>query len=509
MGIGERSARAGLAGAVVLALVAGAAGAETNAPPVLVAELQAQGPGGPGDEFVELVNAGQGTAAIGGWRVEMLDPDCGAARTVLVPAGVTLAAGQHYLVGADGYDGAVAPDLPDAYPGNALHGGGGGARLVDGGGMARDVVGYGTAAAACVTGHPAPAPPDGGSITRLGDTGDDAADFGVRATPAPQNTGTIDAPASEPAPPPAGAAAAPAGAVAASAASSPPATIAVRPREAIERLHFVPRRPRVGEPAFLVVRARDRLTTVDGMQADFGERGRATGLSACRSVGGLRGPFAPGATVTFRVPYTFAESGAHRVRVDVSVGGCFGTPVIERAELRVAVRPAARRARAAAVLSDEGCASRDIVPTAENVLQVRTATRCLLNHIRRTRGLRTLRPSSRLRVPATRHTQDMLTRGFFQHSGPAGPAFGARLAQLPYPARTRRPWLAGENLGWGSGPLATPVEMVHAWMHSPGHRDNILRRSFRYIGIAIQPGAPVAGVQGAATYTTVFGTHRR
>jgi uncharacterized protein YkwD len=40
---------------------------------------------------------------------------------------------------------------------------------------------------------------------------------------------------------------------------------------------------------------------------------------------------------------------------------------------------------------------------------------------------------------------------------------------------------AGENIAYG---YETPRAVVRAWMHSPGHRANILSRSFNRIGVA-------------------------
>jgi uncharacterized protein YkwD len=66
----------------------------------------------------------------------------------------------------------------------------------------------------------------------------------------------------------------------------------------------------------------------------------------------------------------------------------------------------------------------------------------------------------------------------------------------------------------GTAATARPASVstataVHAtlclWIHSPGHRANILRSTFRDIGIGIANGAPERDVGGAATYTTDFG----
>ena len=54
-------------------------------------------------------------------------------------------------------------------------------------------------------------------------------------------------------------------------------------------------------------------------------------------------------------------------------------------------------------------------------------------------------------------------------------------------------------------PYAHAAEVFAAWMRSPGHRANILRRGFREIGIGIVARAPVAAAVRGATYTTDFG----
>jgi uncharacterized protein YkwD len=70
-----------------------------------------------------------------------------------------------------------------------------------------------------------------------------------------------------------------------------------------------------------------------------------------------------------------------------------------------------------------------------------------------------------------------------------------------------RGWSLGENLAWGTGDVASPARIVDAWMHSPGHRRNILDRRFREIGIGLAPGAPGRG--DGATYVTEFGARAR
>ncbi len=128
----------------------------------------------------------------------------------------------------------------------------------------------------------------------------------------------------------------------------------------------------------------------------------------------------------------------------------------------------------------------------------RGATLCLLNAERTTRGIVALRTSARLTRAAQKHTDNMIARGYFAHGD-----FCARITSTGW-GRHRRSYTVGENLAFGSGDGATPRAIVAAWMHSPGHRHNILERRFRVIGIGVAAGTP-AGAAGA-TYSTDFGS---
>jgi uncharacterized protein YkwD len=66
-------------------------------------------------------------------------------------------------------------------------------------------------------------------------------------------------------------------------------------------------------------------------------------------------------------------------------------------------------------------------------------------------------------------------------------------------------WMLGENLEWGTGRLATPRGAVRAWLDSPPHRANLLKRGYREVGIGIALGVPTGNDRGA-TYTVDFGT---
>ena len=154
-------------------------------------------------------------------------------------------------------------------------------------------------------------------------------------------------------------------------------------------------------------------------------------------------------------------------------------------------------------------ANRDPVNTAASLNAARHATLCLLNQQRRQHGLRPLRLNGKLTKAGEAHARDMVNRRYFSHDTPSGQDFVQRILSTDYvPAKAS--YSLGENLAWGSGFDSTPAATVSAWMHSAGHRRNILTAGFREIGIGIVMGAPMQGENDGATYATEFGAiHRR
>jgi uncharacterized protein YkwD len=157
----------------------------------------------------------------------------------------------------------------------------------------------------------------------------------------------------------------------------------------------------------------------------------------------------------------------------------------------------------------QGCANTNVKPTRGNIEVVRGAILCLHNAERARHGLPALRESARLRRAAVRHSTHMVDAHFFDHTTPGGATMLDRIRSTGYTSGARA-WSIGENIAWGSGRLATAAQIERAWMNSAGHRANILQRSFREIGIGIQPGVPVhlSASQSGATYTTDFGFRR-
>jgi uncharacterized protein YkwD len=158
----------------------------------------------------------------------------------------------------------------------------------------------------------------------------------------------------------------------------------------------------------------------------------------------------------------------------------------------------AHRTPVTAHAASKHCAGANAMPSPANGPALRTTVLCLINGQRRNAGLRPLSSNRRLQTAAQRHSADMVVRRYFSHTNLSGRDFSARIHAAGYSGRT-----SGENIAWGGGYLATPAQIVNQWMHSPGHRANILNRSYRNSGIGIAIGTPEGG-QGA-TYTNDFG----
>jgi len=157
----------------------------------------------------------------------------------------------------------------------------------------------------------------------------------------------------------------------------------------------------------------------------------------------------------------------------------------------------------------QDCAGTNVKPTRANLEQVRSAVLCLHNHERARHGLSPLRENPKLRRAAGRHSANMVSSRFFDHTTPGGSTMVDRIRRAGYTSGARA-WALGENIAWGSGRLATAAQIHRSWMNSAGHRANILQRRFREIGIGIENGLPVrlSAAQSGATYTTDFGYRR-
>jgi uncharacterized protein YkwD len=101
-----------------------------------------------------------------------------------------------------------------------------------------------------------------------------------------------------------------------------------------------------------------------------------------------------------------------------------------------------------------------------------------MNVVRARNGAPPLRVGRALTRAARSHSIDMARRGYFDHG-----AFVQRLRRFG----VRAPYV-GENLASGSQPLSA-LAVVQMWIASPPHRQNLLDRSFRRVGVGVAGGS--------------------
>jgi uncharacterized protein YkwD len=133
-----------------------------------------------------------------------------------------------------------------------------------------------------------------------------------------------------------------------------------------------------------------------------------------------------------------------------------------------------------------------------------------VNSVRRSRGLRALKISRGLTNAAAYHSRQMVQHGFFEHESRGGGAFWKRVERF-YVSRGFRSWEVGENLAYGSPDLGAAAT-VRMWMNSPGHRQNLLSRSWREIGLGAVHVGSASGEFGGSPVTVVtadFGVRSR
>ncbi len=170
----------------------------------------------------------------------------------------------------------------------------------------------------------------------------------------------------------------------------------------------------------------------------------------------------------------------------------------------VTVAAAAFALAPGAAAAPRHCPDSNLVPSAATVHQAREAVLCLVNRERARHGRHALRASQSLNLAAGRHSLDMVHRRYFSHDGPGGHDVADRVRAAHW-APGRSAWRLGENIAWGTGRYGTPRSIVSMWMHSSGHRANILDRRYHEFGAGVAAGAPIRWPGGAGTYTMDFG----
>ncbi|MEK7569899.1 MAG: CAP domain-containing protein [Patescibacteria group bacterium] len=118
------------------------------------------------------------------------------------------------------------------------------------------------------------------------------------------------------------------------------------------------------------------------------------------------------------------------------------------------------------------------------------------NESRQKNGVSTLQANSLLNEAATRKAKDMLSRNYFAHTTPDGKRFWTWIDATGYNYT-----LAGENLAVD---FTSPESAHEALMASPTHRENILNKRYKEIGVAVVTGK-MGGVE-TTVLVEMYGT---
>jgi len=108
----------------------------------------------------------------------------------------------------------------------------------------------------------------------------------------------------------------------------------------------------------------------------------------------------------------------------------------------------------------------------------------LVNAARKAAGCPALVPNKVLAAVALDHSRDMATARYFEHASPDGRTPFDRMKKAGYAYGN-----AAENIAAGQ---QTAAEVMDSWMHSTGHRANILDCALTQIGVGVyrDPASP-------------------
>jgi uncharacterized protein (TIGR03437 family) len=176
--------------------------------PVVISEFRTRGPGGAGDEFIELYNNSTTPIDISGWKIKGSSSAGGVSVRLTVTSGTVLPARGHFLAGnSGGYSGSVA--LDQTYTSGLVNDGGLALALPND--VIVDQVGLSSGSAFREGMHLAPLPSDanqsyerkpGGLNGSTQDTNDNFADFQLLTPSEPQNLASDPRPGPSPFPSP-------------------------------------------------------------------------------------------------------------------------------------------------------------------------------------------------------------------------------------------------------------------------------------------------------------------
>jgi len=160
---------------------------------------------------------------------------------------------------------------------------------------------------------------------------------------------------------------------------------------------------------------------------------------------------------------------------------------------RIAEAQAKAKAEAAKAQANEAVQTQ-AQPTGANLSSMEAELVRLINKVRADHGLSQLAVTQSLTNVARARTGDMLAQNYFSHYAPNGSTFFNLLGNSGIGYSN-----AGENLGNATpANYGSPKAFINAWLNSPSHRANMLRSSYRLIGIGISDSG------GRRVVTTIF-----
>jgi uncharacterized protein YkwD len=145
------------------------------------------------------------------------------------------------------------------------------------------------------------------------------------------------------------------------------------------------------------------------------------------------------------------------------------------------------------------------LPTRSDIALIDKAVTCLIDRERAHARLAALQPNPDLQGIASSLAREMARDGYFGDDSVVGQTPWQRIASSPYAVGAQVVAVA-QNIGWGTGGLATPEGVVEEWMRSTPHRLIMLSSDYRDLGVGAAPIAPssLTKEKPGATYTVEF-----
>jgi uncharacterized protein YkwD len=155
----------------------------------------------------------------------------------------------------------------------------------------------------------------------------------------------------------------------------------------------------------------------------------------------------------------------------------------------------------AALLAPSGTCGPAAGQLALDAAAAQLAMQCLTNYARAQESLAPLQLNTTLNAAGEAKLKSDITCAEFTHT-PCGQPFESVFATYVAGATS---YQIGENIAWGTGSYGTPRQTMSSWLHSTGHRENILTAAYAELGIGYLPGQTFQGSSGATLWSQEFG----